>query len=435
MEKLSREDEAKRDLEHTEISRGVAWLLVVAFLLTLVSVPLVQRVYEIKQRTVEIDRTASDDIRPLFRDLPSAADLRDWENRLEDESVVAQAALPIVQSALVRFGAGNEQALLGRNGWLHYGPDVSYVTSRGFLDPALLKVRARSGDSADAAVSPDPLRAITQFRDDLAARGVKLIVLPTPLKTSIQPETLSSRFNAQSDAIQNRSWPEFLAKLRTANIDFFDAAPLLAERKRQSAQYLEADTHWTPDAMEAIARGLAEKIENENTLSPRNGKWNRGAQTVANIGDIALLLKLPRKQKEYPAQQVEIHPVTLENVLFSPQKNSEILLLGDSFSNMYSSRESFETEDSLGKNGWGANAGLAEQTSFFLQRPLDSITNNAGGSHVTRARLAGELKRNPARFAQLKVVVWQFAARDLLSGDWKAIRLGVPSNSTVQGKS
>ena len=443
MEKLSREDEAKRDLEHTQIARGTSWLLALAFIATLLSVPLIQRLHEWRTKsTVEFDRTPSDNPASLLpsreriaqtrtaRDAidlaPTAAQLRDWENRLEDESVVAQRALPLVQTLLLRGGAGNEQALVGRAGWLHYRPDVEYVSSRGFLDPALQRVRARAGDAADDAVSPDALRAIRAFRDDLQKRGVRLVLLPVPVKTSIHPETLSARFDASGEAIHNRSWPAFLQSLDGANIDYFDATPLLVANKKQGAQFLQTDTHWTPAAMESVARSLAAHIEareTPNRLSPRAGSWNQESQTVANIGDIAELLKLPREQKAYPPQRVQIHPITENGAPFSPRRAGEILLLGDSFSNIYSSRESFPTAQSLEGRGWGANAGLAEQLSFFLRRPLDSLTNNAGGSHVTRARLAGEWRRNPARFRNLKIVVWQFAARDLLSGDWKLIPL------------
>ena len=423
--KLTREEAAKADLEHTRIGRGVAPFLAAMFLLTLVSVPLVQRVFEARQ--TEAGRVASDDPRSLLRQLPTVSSLRAWETRLEDESVAAQFALPRVQGLLVRAGAGNEQVTIGRDGWLHYAPDVDYATSRGFLDPLLLKVRARAGDSSENAVNPDPLRAIVALRDELQTRGVALLLVPTPVKTTIHPETLSARFGPDSDAVHNPSWPTFERRLRAENINFFDATPLLMARKRElGPQFLRADTHWTPDAMEACATAIAARIESLSALSAPNANWSRGEQTVANRGDIELLLKLGQAPPQYAPQRVTIRPVSHNGTPYVAQRGSEVTLLGDSFSNMYSARESFETADSLGKNGWGAYAGLGEQLAFALKRPVDALTNNAGGSHVTRERLAGEWRRNPARFARLKVVVWQFADRDLLSGDWKLVPLAKP---------
>ena len=418
---FDREAAAKADLESTQIGRGVAFFLAITFGLTLLSVPIIQRLHEAQIK--EPNRVASDDPRPLLRGVPRASELRAWETRLEDESVSAQFALPRVQKLLLSAGAGNEQVLIGRQNWLHYAPDVDYATARGFLDPALMRVRARAGDWGEAAVNPDPIRAIVGLRDELRALGVALIVVPTPVKTSVEPETLSARFAPGADAVHNPSWPVFLRRLRENGVNYYDATPLLVARKRAlGPQYLRTDTHWTPAAMEAVAAALSAQIETLTRLSPPLAGWNRGAQAVANRGDIELLLKVD-ETPNYAAQRVEIHPIMRDGALFRPQRGSEITLLGDSFSNMYSSRESFEIADSLDRKGWGEGAGLAEQLAFDLKRPLDSLTNNAGGSHVTRERLAGEWRRNPRRFRNLKVVVWQFAARDLLIGDWKLIPL------------
>ena len=426
---FDREAAAKADLENTRIGRGVAFFLALSFGLTLLSVPVIQRFYE--ARLAEPNRVASDDPRPLLRGLPTVNELRAWETRLEDESLAAQFALPRVQKLLLQAGAGNEQVLVGREGWLHYAPDVDYATARGFLDPALMRVRARAGDWGQAAVNPDPLRAIVALRDELRARGVALIVVPTPVKATVEPETLSARFAAGADAVHNPSWPIFLRRLRENNVAYFDATPLLVARKRAlGPQYLRCDTHWTPAAMEAVAASVAAQIETVAKLSAREVGWTRTGQSVANRGDIELLLKLAQTPSLYAPQRAQIHPVARDGELFRPQRGSEILLLGDSFSNMYSSRESFESADSLDKKGWGEGAGLAEQLAFQLRRPLDSLTNNAGGSHVTRERLAGEWRRNPRRFRNLKVVVWQFAARDLLIGDWKLIPLAKAPNSS-----
>ena len=426
---IDREAAARADLEHTQIGRGVAPFLALAFVLTLISVPLIQRLHEARSR--EPNRVASDDPRPLLRGLPTATELRAWETRLEDESVAAQTVLPRVQKLLLRAGAGNEQVLLGRDNWLHYAPDVDYASARGFLDPALMRVRARAGDWGEAAVNPDPLRAIVGLRDELRAHGIALIVVPTPVKTTIEPETLSARFAPGAGAVHNPSWPIFLRRLRENNINYYDATPLLIARKRvRGAQYLRCDTHWTPDAMEAVAAPLAAQIESLAKLGARETGWTRAQQTVANRGDIELLLKLGAAPPRYAPQRVTIHPISQNGALFRPRRGSEVLLLGDSFSNMYSSRESFETADSLAGRGWGEGAGLAEQLAFDLGRPLDSLTNNAGGSHVTRERFSGEWRRSPRRFRNLKVVVWQFAARDLLIGDWKLIPLAKSPQSS-----
>lgn len=86
-----------------------------------------------------------------------------------------------------------------------------------------------------------------------------------------------------------------------------------------------------------------------------------------------------------------------------------MLLLGDSFTNIFS----------LGTMGWGEAAGLAEQLSYELQRPVDRFVQNDAGAYATRERLAQALREDPQRLDRVRVVVWQFAARELAFGDWR----------------
>jgi len=80
---------------------------------------------------------------------------------------------------------------------------------------------------------------------------------------------------------------------------------------------------------------------------------------------------------------------------------------------------------SLATLGWGESAGFAEQLSYTLQRPIDRIVQNDQGAHATRGLLARELGRGADRLAGKRVVIWQFAARELAFGDWRVIQLPV----------
>src|SRR5205085_9312050 len=119
------------------------------------------------------DVCSSDLSRDLWRLMPRAAEWKAAEKELETESVVSEWLLPRVQLVLVKLGAGNEQVYLGRDRWLFYRPDVDYVTGPPFLEAKIITHRAHA-----AAVQPDPLKAIIAFRDQLAARGIDLIVVP-----------------------------------------------------------------------------------------------------------------------------------------------------------------------------------------------------------------------------------------------------------------
>jgi alginate O-acetyltransferase complex protein AlgJ len=60
--------------------------------------------------------------------------------------------------------------------------------------------------------------------------------------------------------------------------------------------------------------------------------------------------------------------------------------------------------------------------------PLDTILRNSDAAFATREILSQELARGRDRLAGKKLVVWQFAERELAFGDWKMLemKLGQP---------
>ncbi len=447
-----REAQAKLALEHTRITPHVAWTLVLVFLLTICSVPAIQHTVEIRRNAAErqeqiaageepdvspwpqsyevfgllpsrVEIAQARTLRDLTALLPTATEIKDYETALEDNSVVNGWILPRAQSVLTaRLGAGNEQAYIGRAGpdgrrWLMYRPDVDYLTHPGFLEASALRAREREGDASTLAAQPDPVKAIVDFKRQLARRGIALLVVVAPVKAMVHPEKLSARFDSAEAALQNASFARFEQAMQAAGVPLFDPAPLLiaARQKTGQAQYLETDTHWTPQAMELVARELASFVRSRVRLPWREAEgYTHQAQAVSNIGDIALMLKLPDSQRIFQPQRVTIHPVTdADGEAWYPRRNADVLLLGDSFTNIYS----------LSGMGWGEAAGFAEQLSFALQRPLDRIAINAGGALSSRQELWKQMRRGRDRLRGKRLVIYEFAARDLLIGDWRLLEL------------
>jgi alginate O-acetyltransferase complex protein AlgJ len=245
------------------------------------------------------------------------------------------------------------------------------------------------------------VKAIAAFHEQLSARGIDLIVVPVPMKPGVEARHLSTR--AQSNQIlQNQSFADFKSRLDKAGIRVFDPATLEAPR------YLETDTHWRPETMESVAQKLAAKIK-EPAAAATLQVTDR---TINGTGDIARMLKLPESTNPYPTESVTIHEVAS----WHPSKEADILLLGDSFSNIFS----------LEALGWGESAGFAEQLSRALGgRALDCILRNSDGAFATREILSRELARGRDRLAGKKLVIWEFAARELAFGDWKMIEMKV----------
>ena len=96
-------------------------------------------------------------------------------------------------------------------------------------------------------------------------------------------------------------------------------------------------------------------------------------------------------------------------------RSADVLLPGDSFTNIFS----------VASLGWGDSGGFAEHLSFTLGRPIDRVVQNDQGAFATRALLADQIAARPGRLAGVRVVIYQFATRELTIGDWKLIGLGL----------
>jgi hypothetical protein len=430
--KRSREEIAKIEIGHTDASPAVNRLLALGFLAVIVAVPFLQTVREapavpqwcdvfkfIWPKPAELKALAGSDGRFAAGKAINDRLLRDianYERELKDRDAMIQALIPRMQTVITGWlRGGNEDAYCGRNGWLFYRRDIDSLTGRGFLDPAVLRQRAATGSELKAPPQPDPLRAIVEFHGQLAARGIALVVMPVPVKPSIHPEFHSSRYEGRSLVVQNPSFADFKQQLANAGVAVFDpAAPLAMAKEHTPAQplYLKTDTHWTPPAMELTAAALAGFARKTVALSaPQPGRFKTVEKTVEASGDVAMMLKLPAGQGVFPPEQTRVRQVLEGNRFWRPAADAEVLVLGDSFSNIYS----------LDAMGWGEAAGLVEHLSLALGLPVDAICRNDAGSHATREMLAKDMQRGHDRLAGKKLVIWEFAARELACGDWKML--------------
>lgn len=447
---LSREEIAKIEIGHTDSTPAINWFLTLFFLAVITLVPLLQFGREwaairggqepgrrlpqsldvfsfLLPSRAEVESLAESPDGPLAAgsrvNNRMLADIQAYERDLKERDALMQWVIPRMQIPVTAWlRGGNEDAYCGRDGWLFYRKDVDALTSRGFLDPEVLARRAAGGSELEGPPQPDPVKAIVDFRDRLADRGIALVVVPAPVKPSIYPERFSGRYAGRDEVVQNPSYGEFLARLAEARVDVFDPAPLLLDAKRRDPAdglYLATDTHWTPAGMELTARALAAAARRAAPLPPATDRFRATEREVTGRGDVALMLKLPAGTRAFDAETVRLHPVTDGGAAWRPDPDAEVLFLGDSFANIYS----------LAAMGWGEAAGLAEHLSLALGLPVDTITRNDAGSHATREMLAKELQRGHDRLAGKKLVIWEFASRELAGGDWKIlpIELGTPA--------
>ncbi len=341
------------------------------------------------------------------------ARMDDFERGLEDASVLRRA-LPAAQRLLSTLGAGNEKVYLGRGGWLFYRPGVDYLTGPGFLSSAVLERRRRSGPGWQEAPQPDPRRAILDFHRQLADRGVGLLVMPVPTKAMIYPDALAPAFPVDEGALaslQNPSFDRFRSVLEGRGVEVFDpAASLIRGRQAGEEVFLRTDSHWSPAGLDAVARDLAARLRQLGFGGSEDGGRHppgRHPVVVRGRGDLAKMLDPP------DGELVSREDIRLQRIMTPIRGEAEILLLGDSYSNVFLQAEL----------GWGTGAGLAEQLGFYLGTPVERLAINDGGPWGLRRRLADDIASGRDRLAGKRLVIYQFAIRELAIGDWKLVRL------------
>jgi SGNH hydrolase-like domain, acetyltransferase AlgX len=355
------------------------------------------------QAFLELRRGERSQSLELFDRRPTAENLRAFEHDLEGASHAAKAARPWVQFARFQWlRDGGEKALVGRHGWLFYRPSVEYV-----LDQAT--------EPSPAKPSDDPLPAILAFRDGLAARGVRLLVVPVPNKESIYPEHLTSRVRS-ADVLVCESTRRLLSRLSAAGVEFVDLFQTFSEEKQRTPGgvhaplYLAQDTHWSPAGLEVAARTVARRILGRGWLTDGAVAYETRPVDVARLGDVLRMLQAEPIERLAVPEQARCEQVVRSETgrPYRDEGDAEVLVLGDSFLRIFE-------QDEPGSAGFLAHLARA------MGRPLTSLVSDGGASTLVRQ----ELYRRPALLRDKKVVVWEFVERDVRLGTegWQLVPL------------
>jgi hypothetical protein len=347
------------------------------------------------------------------------AAIKSFETSLEDSSALADVIRSPALDALLRLGgAGSEEAYIGWDGWVFYRPDVDSFVMR----------QEKSNSAA---------QGIVDFAAQLAARGVRLVVVPIPGKATIHPEKLSAGKTVFENPVASpivadladkvaEAWKQRKAKDGTLTPIAIDATSRIWERKLETGedQFLKTDSHWTPGAMTAIAKSVAKEVLATGIPAVPEELVAEGKE-ISSVGDTALMLELPASSPLRKAQSMTIEQIkTRDGNPWRANRVSPVLVLGDSYSNIYSA-------DGL---GWGGGAGFAEQLSLQLNHRVDKLARNDAGAKSAREMLAAEALQNPGWLEGKKVVVWLMAAREFARGDWSSVQLPKVDNLAASGQ-
>jgi hypothetical protein len=364
--------------------------VIVLFLAIIAGPPLVQVV-------VEARRGEWPAALEVFTQPPTPENLRAYEKALQETSVTVRTLRPAMQALqFFLLREAGEKVLVGPGGWLFYQPGVNYLTQR-----------ARPGEST----VEDAVAAVTRFRDDLAARGIHLVVMPAPNKESVYPDQLT-RWAAPPTQVPSRETRAFLARCETAGVEVVDLFALYRDARTASNAllYLEQDSHWSPAGVEMAANAVAARVVERGWLAPGTNYYDARPAPIREVGDIVRMIRSPQIEARLPPQTIATSQVVRRETgaLFIDDPSPEVLVLGDSFLRIYE-------RDEPGAAGFVAHLAQA------LGRPVAGIINDGGASTLVRQ----ELFRRPRLLSRAKVVIWEFVERDLRLGTegWQGVPL------------
>jgi hypothetical protein len=117
----SREEMARREVGHTTVGKGTAWVLAIQFLLAVFCVPMSEVLHDGREGLgSRVSRLVGAVLAPargegsvwssiVTRNRAVITELESFENGVEDASRLGRSLRPSTQYILTRLGAGNEQ--------------------------------------------------------------------------------------------------------------------------------------------------------------------------------------------------------------------------------------------------------------------------------------------------------------------------------------
>jgi len=375
--------------------RDPNWILILLFLGILAAVPIAQTIIELRdpEGVVALD---------LFSERPTAENLRAFEHKLEAANWAGRVSRPWLQFAnFAWLQEGGEKVVVGSRGWYFFKPGLKYML-------------ARPETFAPPNATNDPVTAIIDFRDQLAARGIRLMVMPVPNKDSIYPDRLTSRAGSLRGVLAPQT-RNVLQRLQAAHIEVIDLFKEFAQARQKSAAaetplYLEQDTHWSPEGVDLAAKSVARRLIELDWIQPGQSDYRLRPAPVQRIGDLLRMLQAPMIDRRVVPEKVPAVQVVegAEAKLYADKAAAEIMILGDSFMRIYQTDR---------PNSAGFIAHLAKE----LKQPMMSIVNDGGGSTLVRE----EFCARPYFLDHKKVVIWEFVERDIGLGvkGWRHTRL------------
>ncbi|KAA0985493.1 alginate O-acetyltransferase [Pseudomonas sp. ANT_J28] len=277
------------------------------------------------------------------------------------------------------FNEGRPGVVLGRDQWLYSDEE---------FNPIVNEELNLQGNYA----------LVEGVRQELKAKGVKLVMAIVPAKTRLYPEHLGE---VKPSSIHANLYEDFHARVAANNIvapDLF--GPMLKAKLNGQQVFLRTDTHWTPEGAQIAAETLAKSISDKYPLSGEPQHFvTEPAEKVTHKGDLRLFLPLdPLFENLMPKPE----PLQKRNTVAAQDQPA-----GDDalFAN---------TEVPVALIGTSYSANPNWNFVGALKQALNSdVVNYAEDGHGPILPMLSYLKSDAFKNSPPQVLIWEFPERYL----------------------
>lgn len=256
----------------------------------------------------------------------------------------------------------------------------------------------------------NPLPRLLELKSELDSQNIQFLVVPIPTKESVYAYKL---IQGTSDTLcVDVAGRAFIRKMLESGLDVLDVFPVLLDARSSDGEngfaFQKNDTHWSLTGLLSVMELLAERVTAYDwyvASGARPGALELRDTTILREGD--LVAQLPKSEQGfYFPETLEVKKVYRDGKPYRGDRNSPILLMGDSFTGV------FESID--GKSG-GPGSLLAFATGLDVQ----TITSWGGGPGV-RHRVMKDKKTLQTK----RLVIYMMTMRDFYASpmEWDALQ-------------
>ena len=249
-----------------------------------------------------------------------------------------------VQWMLMRsFNEGYSTVYLGREGWLFDHHDLDRLV-----------LARRPGNDVQSG--------LIKLAAKLKAQGTPLLVVAIPDRATLYPEQI--RPGRYLDVVRLKDEAVRLGELKAAGIDVLDMTETLWEFRERQPVFFAHDSHWTPEAMKAVALAVNKHIHEKlpRLSSTETPIINAKILERKDAGDLARRLAPLHAAKILGEEAAAL--ISIQGI--EPSDESPIVLHGGELIRVYD-----DPHLSFGGGGQPPSSGFGTQLSLLLGRSLD----------------------------------------------------------------